>query len=63
MKPETIQKILVLLKEDMECKRDTLLRTVEGVYSSAAIDERIKEYKAAYNAYSDFDDWMNEQEE
>ena len=63
MKPETIQKILVLLKEDMECKRDTLLRTVEGVYSSTAIDERIKEYKAAYNAYNDFEDWMDEQEE
>ena len=69
MKPETIQKILVLLKEDMGQKRGTLLRMVEAVDCStnvnfnSCVDERIKEYRAAYNAYNDFYNWMEEQEQ
>lgn len=63
MKPETIQKILVLLKEDKDFKKDNLMRTIEGSNSNTGIDERILEYRMAYNALDDFEDWMDEQEE
>lgn len=63
MKPETIQKILVLLKEDKDIKKANLMRTIEGTNSNAGIDERILEYRMAYNALDDFEDWMYEQED
>ena len=63
MKPETIQKILVLLKEDKDIKKADLMRTIEGTNSNTGIDERILEYRMAYNALVDFDDWMYEQED
>ena len=63
MKPETIQKILVLLKEDKDIKKANLMRTIEGSNSNTGIDERILEYRMAYNALDDFEDWMDEQEE
>jgi hypothetical protein len=63
MKPETIQKILVLLKEDKDIKKANLMRTIEGTNSNTGIDERILEYRMAYNALDDFEDWMYEQED
>lgn len=63
MKPETIQKILVLLKEDKDIKKADLMRTIEGTNSNTGIDERILEYRMAYNALDDFEDWMYEQED
>lgn len=62
MKPETIQKILVLLKEDKDIKKANLMRAIEGTNSNSGIDERILEYRMAYNALDDFEDWMDEQE-
>ena len=66
MKPETIQKILVLLKEDKDIKdikKDNLMRAIEGTNCKSGIDERILEYRMAYNALDDFEDWMDEQED
>jgi hypothetical protein len=63
MKPETIRKILVLLKEDKDIKKADLMRTIEGTNSNTGIDERILEYRMAYNALDDFEDWMYEQED
>lgn len=63
MKPETIQKILVLLKEDKDIKKANLMRVIEGTNSNTGIDERILEYRMAYNALDDFEDWMDEQED
>lgn len=44
-------------------EKDNLMRTIEGSNSNAGIDERILEYRMAYNALDDFEDWMDEQEE
>ena len=63
MKPETIEKILVLLKEDKDIKKANLMRTIEGSNSNTGIDERIREYRMAYNALDDFECWMDEQED
>lgn len=63
MKPETIQKILVLLKEDVDIKKDNMMRIIEGSNSNVGLEERIREYRTAYNAKVDFEDWMDEQDE
>ena len=62
MKPETIQKILVLLKEDNDIKKANLMRAIEGSNSNTGIVERILEYRMAYNALDDFEDWIARQD-
>lgn len=63
MKPETIEKILVLLNEDVDIKKAALMRTIENQTGNLYVDERIQEYRMAYNALEDFKDWVDEQEE
>lgn len=63
MKPETMQKIMVLLKKDMECKRSDLMRVIENTTGNNGVEECVREYRMAYNAYSDFEIWMDDNEE
>lgn len=63
MKPETMQRILDLLKQDMYAKKENLMLTIENQTGNLYIDERIQEYRAARNAYNDFEDWIVEQED
>lgn len=63
MKPETIEKILVLLNEDVDIKKAALMRVIEGSNNNFGVDERILEYRMAYKALEDFKDWVDEQEE
>ena len=62
MKPETINKIRVLLKEDVESKKDLLMRMIESG-SDNGLKERIAEYREAHKAFDNFDDWAYEQED
>lgn len=59
LKPETINKIRVLLKEDAERKRDLMLRMIESG-SDIGLKERIAEYREAHKAFDNFDDWADE---
>lgn len=61
MKPETIQRIRKLLKEEADNKRAVMMRYIEGWHNG--LDEVINEYRGAYSALNDFDDWMDEQSE
>lgn len=63
MKGETIQKIMVLLKEEVDIKKAALMRVIEGQNNNVGVDERIREYRIAYNSMIDFENWMDEQEE
>lgn len=63
MKPETMQKIMGLLKGDLERKRSDLMRVIENQTGNAGVEECIREYRAAHQAYSDFEDWMEEKED
>ena len=63
MKPETIQKILVSLKQEADIKRTALIRYVENAQRNDGLSERASEYRAAYNALVDFENWMESLEE
>ena len=64
MKPETIQKILALLKQDADIKKLALLRMVENSTALRGdLDDRVREYRAAYNALTDFEVWMENRDE
>lgn len=64
MKPETIQKILALLKQEVDIKKLALLRMVENSTALRGdLDDRVREYRAAYNALIDFEVWMENRDE
>lgn len=62
MKPETIDKIRILLRNEVEETKNIMIRTIESGYDNG-LDVRIAEYRAAYNAFEDFKDWVDDQEE
>lgn len=62
MKPETIQKILVLLKEDVQYKMDSLMRVVNS-NNNTGLDERVEEYRKTKFALDDFEEWVEENED
>lgn len=61
LKLETIKKIRVLLKEDMENKKSLVMRMIESGCDNG-LKERIAEYREVYNAFDDFDNWADDQE-
>lgn len=62
MKPETIAKIRDLLETDVDNLKCRLLAMIESG-SDVSLDWIIAEYRKAYNAHNDFDDWADEQED
>lgn len=60
MKAETIAKIRELIKFDVEERRDRLLKMIEGGYSGG-LDSRIAEYREAFNALEDFENYVERQ--
>ena len=62
LKLETIKKIRVLLQEDVENKKSLLMRMIESGYDNG-LKERIAEYREVYNAFDDFDNWADEQDD
>lgn len=62
MKPETIDKISILLQREVSETQDIMMRVIKGG-SDNGLDVRIAEYRAAYNALEDFRDWLDEQME
>lgn len=64
MKPETIQKILAILKQEADIKKLALLRVVENSTTlKGDLDDRVREYRTAYNALIDFEIWMENRDE
>ena len=61
LKPETIAKIRDLLRFDVDDRKDRLMRMIESGYNNG-LDERSAEYRVAYNALDNFEDWADEQE-
>lgn len=66
MKPKTIEAIRKRLRSDLEQAEAVLLRQiqlsgVEGV--SPGTEEKIREYREAYDILMDFEDWSEEQED
>lgn len=61
LKPETIAKIRDLLKFDVDDRKDRMLKMIECGYDNG-LDIRIAEYRTAYQAYCNFDDWADELE-
>lgn len=61
MNPETIEAIQKLLEDDLHQKEERMMHSI--VYEYATMDENIKEYRAAYKAADDFDDWARCQKE
>jgi hypothetical protein len=62
MKPETMDKISELLKQEMMRAREDLLYAIEHDFKSN-FDKKIAEYQDAYKAYMDFWEWREEQED
>ena len=62
MKPETIAIIRDRLRMDVEDRKDRLLKMIEGGWDNG-LDARIAEYRAAFNALDDFNDWADEQKD
>lgn len=60
LKPETITKIRDLLRFDVDDRKDRLMRMIESGYDNG-LSERIAEYRIAYNARDNFEDWADEQ--
>lgn len=64
MKPGTIQKILDIFKQDVDIKKLALLRTAENSTTLRGdLDDRVREYRTAYNALIDFEIWMENRDE
>ena len=66
MKPKTIEAIRKRLRSDLGQAEAVLLQQiqlsgVEGV--SAGTEEKIREYREAYDILMDFEDWSEEQED
>ena len=61
MKPETMDKISELLKQEMTRAIEDLLYVIECDLKSN-FDKKIAEYQDAYKAYMDFCEWREEQE-
>ena len=61
LKPETIAKILDLLRFDVGDRKDRLMRIIESGFDNG-LNERIAEYRVAYKALDNFEDWADEQE-
>ena len=59
LKPETIGKILDLLRFDVDDRKDRMLRMIENGYDNGLTD-RIAEYRAAYKALDNFEEWADE---
>jgi len=57
---ETIIKIRVLLKQDVDDRKDRMLHMIENGFDNG-LNERIAEYRAAYNALDNFENWAEEQ--
>ena len=62
MKPETIEKIRVILRDEVAAKRLAMMLAIEGGEPHAIIDDKIAEYKKGYDALRDFYEWANENE-
>ena len=62
MKPETMDKISELLKQEMLKAREDLLYAIEHDYKND-FEKRIAEYRDAYRASVDFEEWREEQED
>ena len=62
MKPETMDKISELLKQEMRRVTEDLLYAIERDLKSN-FDKKIAEYQDAYKAYIDFERWREEQED
>lgn len=62
MKPETMDKISELLKQEMVKAREDLLYAIENDYKND-FEKRIAAYRDAYRASVDFEDWREEQED
>lgn len=63
MKPETIEKIRAILRDDMAIKRLAMMRAIEGDEPHDRVESTIAEYKKAHAAFIDFCDWAMENEE
>lgn len=66
MKPETIEVIRKRLTSDLEQAEAVLLRQIQlsGVGGvSAGIEEKIREYRKAYDILMDFEEWAEDQED
>lgn len=61
MKPETIKIIKALLEADLQVKENDMMYAIVHEYKT--MEAKIAEFRAAYKAAEDFDDWKNEQEE
>lgn len=59
LKPETIAKIREVLNFDVNERKDRMLHLIENGYD-VGLNERISEYRAAFNALEDFEDWAEE---
>ena len=62
MKPETIEKIRVILRDEVAEARLAMMRAIEGGEPHAIIDDKIAEYKKIYDTLRDFYEWVNENE-
>ena len=62
MKAETIAKIRELMKFDVEERRERLLKMIEDGYNGG-LDSRIAEYREAFNALEDFENFVDKWEE
>jgi hypothetical protein len=62
MKPDTIAKIREFLKNEVEATKNRLLTTIECNYGTAGVEARVAEYRAAFRALEDFENWENKQE-
>ena len=66
MKPKTIEAIRKRLTSDLEQAEAVLLRQIQlsGVGGiSPGTEEKIREYRKAYDILKDFEDWAEEQED
>ena len=59
LKRETIAKIYDLLKQDVEDRKDRMIRMIESGFDNG-LSERIAEYRVAYKALDNFEDWADE---
>lgn len=62
MKPETMDKISELLNNEKEKAKADLLYAIEHGYKNE-FDKRIAAYREAHEAYMDFEEWREEQED
>lgn len=63
MKPETIEKIRVILRDKVAEARLAMMRAIEGGETHDIIDDKIAEYKQRYDMLRDFYEWAQENEE